>query len=131
MTVPITRHLKFRVTLEETLDTKIVVWGADPLDAPIRSGVTGRTLAELFEEVEAVKHFVLDLPEDVPISVEYVYEISGVPQELLASYQEERAHLRRTASDMAARLRQAGLTEDDSAALLGLSDMRISDLQRS
>ncbi|MEV7964887.1 hypothetical protein AB0O34_02770 [Sphaerisporangium sp. NPDC088356] len=86
MTVPITRHLKFRVTLEETLDTKIVVWGADPLDAPIRSGVTGRTLAELFEEVEAVKHFVLDLPEDVPISVEYVYEISGVPQELLASY---------------------------------------------
>jgi hypothetical protein len=52
--------------------------------------VTGRTLAELFEEVEAVKHFVLDLPEDVPISVEYVYEISGVPQELLDSYQDER-----------------------------------------
>jgi hypothetical protein len=31
--VTTTRYLKFRVTLEETLDTKIVVWGADPIDA--------------------------------------------------------------------------------------------------
>ncbi|MEV6987445.1 hypothetical protein AB0M95_40165 [Sphaerisporangium sp. NPDC051017] len=79
LTVPTTNHLKFRVTLEETLDTKIVVWGADPTAAPIRSGVSARTLAELFEEVEAVKHFILDLPTDVPISVEYVYEIPRVP----------------------------------------------------
>ncbi|MEV6986646.1 hypothetical protein AB0M95_36060 [Sphaerisporangium sp. NPDC051017] len=102
-TVPTTNHLKFRVTLEETLDTKIVVWGADPTDAPIRSGVSARTLAELFEEVEAVKHFILDLPTDVPISVEYAYELPGVPQDLLHSYQEERAHLRRAAAEMATR----------------------------
>ncbi|RCG30170.1 hypothetical protein DQ384_15545 [Sphaerisporangium album] len=130
-TVPTTRHLKFRVSLEETLDTKMVVWGADPIDAPIRSGVSARTLAELFEEVEAIKHFILDLPAEVPVSVEYVYEIAGVPHDLLHSYQEERAHLHRAAAEMATLLRRAGVTDDDSAALLGLSDLRTGDLQRS
>ncbi|MET8157316.1 hypothetical protein ABZT47_13145 [Sphaerisporangium sp. NPDC005289] len=123
--------MTFRVTLEKTLDTDTTVWGADPVDGSIRSGVSGRTLAELFEEVEAVKHFVLDVPEDVPVSVEYVYEIPGVPRELFASYQEERAHLRRMAVEVATRLRQAGITEDDSAMLLGLPGSRSGHLQRS
>jgi hypothetical protein len=41
-------------------------WIALPVGAPIAGGVSGDTLAELCEEVEAVKHFILDVfPEAV------------------------------------------------------------------
>ena len=76
-------RLTFRITREETLDTKITVWGADPVDAPIPTGVTGRTLAELFEEVEAVKHFILAVPKETPVEVDFVYELPGVPVDAL------------------------------------------------
>ncbi|MFI6507077.1 hypothetical protein ACIBCT_05690 [Streptosporangium sp. NPDC050855] len=34
-------------------------WIALPVDAPIAGGVSGDTLTELYEEVEAAKHFIL------------------------------------------------------------------------
>lgn len=63
--VPVHRPT-FRVTREGTIDTNTTVWGADPIDAPIATGVTGPTLAELFDEVEAVKHFILGVPKETP-----------------------------------------------------------------
>ena len=107
-----THRLRFRVTRERAVDTGTVVWGADPIDAPVAGGVSGETLAELREEVEAVKHFILDLPEDVPVAVEYVFELPGVAPEELIAYRE-------TITQLSRHLREAGLSDEDSAALLG------------
>ncbi|GIH73505.1 hypothetical protein [Sphaerimonospora thailandensis] len=73
-----THRLRFRVARERAIDIGAIVWGADPIDAPIAGGVSGETLAELQDEVEAIKHFILDLPTDVPVAVEYVFELPGV-----------------------------------------------------
>jgi hypothetical protein len=121
-------RLVVRVSRARTLDTDIDVWHASPVDAPIRSGVNGETLSELFEEVEAVKHFILDLPKETPVDVEYIFDLPGVPSEVLASYHEQRLRLERAA---AARLREAGLPAEDSTALLGLPESQISNLPRS
>lgn len=104
-------RLVFRVSRERALDTGVDVWYAGPVDAPIRTGVTGRTLPELFAAVEAVKHFVLGVPKETPVAVEFVYELPGVSTEALTSYRRERAHLLE-------QLRKAGLSAADSAALL-------------
>ena len=106
-------RLAFRVSRERALDSGIDVWYAGPVDAPIRTGVTGRTLEELFREVEAVKHFILGVPEDTPVEVEYVYDVPGVPTEALRSYRQERAHLYEA-------LRKAGVSDADSATLLDM-----------
>lgn len=104
------------------------MWVALAVGAP--GSVSGESLAELVEEVEAVKHFCLGLPEETPVSVEYVYELPGLPQEVLTSYRRERAQLDESARALAVRLREAGLSERDSATLL---DMPASgtDLLRS
>ncbi|MFC0862553.1 hypothetical protein ACFHYQ_09625 [Sphaerimonospora cavernae] len=107
-----THRLRFKVTRERAIDTGAIIWGADPIDAPIAGGISGETLAELREEVEAVKHFILDLPSDVPVAVEYVFELPGVPTKELTTYRETISHLSR-------QLREAGLSDEDSAALLG------------
>ncbi|MEU0480619.1 hypothetical protein ABZ260_15700 [Streptosporangium sp. NPDC006013] len=44
-------------------------WVALPVDAPIKGGVSAGTLAELYEEVEAAKHFILGAPPEVEIVV--------------------------------------------------------------
>jgi hypothetical protein len=129
-TVPVHR-LTFRITREETLDTKITVWGADPVDAPIPTGVTGRTLAELFEEIEAVKHFILDMPKETPVEADLVYELPGVSAEALDAYYQERAHLDESVRALAARLRAAGVSEEDSVRLLDLPEPHAGRLQRS
>ncbi|MDP9864042.1 MULTISPECIES: hypothetical protein [Streptosporangium] len=121
-------HLTFKVTRSRALDTGGDVWVALAVGAP--GSVSGESLAELVEEVEAVKHFCLGLPEETPVSVEYVYELPGLPQEVLTSYRRERAQLDESARALAVRLREAGLSERDSATLL---DMPASgtDLLRS
>jgi hypothetical protein len=119
-----THRLRFRVTREKALDTGTIVWGADPIDAPIVGGVSGETLAELRDEVEAVKHFILDLPEDVPVAVEYVFELPGVSTEELNTYRD-------TITQLIRHLREAGLSDEDSAALLGTPGVLAQSLPRS
>ncbi|GLX01452.1 hypothetical protein [Microtetraspora sp. NBRC 16547] len=103
----IVHRLTFRVSRERTLDLDTEVWYAGPVDAPIRSGVSAETLAELRAAVESVKHFVLGVPEDTAITVEYVYDLPGVSAEVWQAHRELRA-----------RLCEAGLSEDDRAELL-------------
>jgi hypothetical protein len=100
-------RLTFRVSRERALDLDGEVWYAGPVDAPIRSGVSAETLAELREAVEAVKHFVLGLPKDAAVLVEYVYDLPGVSAEVWQAHRELRA-----------RLYEAGLSEMDRAELL-------------
>ncbi|WP_327043618.1 hypothetical protein OG320_17640 [Microbispora sp. NBC_01189] len=119
-----THRLRFRVTRERAVDTGTVVWGADPIDAPIVGGVSGETLAELREEVDAVKHFILDLADDVPVAVEYVFELPGVSPEELATHRE-------TITQLSRHLREAGLSDEDSAALLGTPGVLAKALPRS
>ncbi|GIH28969.1 hypothetical protein Aph01nite_72790 [Acrocarpospora phusangensis] len=107
MTTP---SIRFRVTREKALDTGVMVWGADPIDTPVAGGVSGRTLAELCDEVEAVKHFILDLPHGTPVAVDYVFELPGVSADNIDDW----------ANDpdlMKGRLRKAGLSEEDIALL--------------
>jgi hypothetical protein len=82
--------MTFRVTREETLDTHTIVWGADPVDASISTGVTGRTLAELHEEAEAAAWFILDVPKDTTIDVRYVYDFDERVAADLDAYQRAR-----------------------------------------
>jgi hypothetical protein len=121
-------RLVFRISRARALDTDIDVWHASPVNAPIRSGVNGETLSELFEEVEAVKHFILGVPKETPVAVEYAYELPGVPSEVLASYHRQRLLLEEAA---AARLRDAGLSAEDSTTLLDLPESQMNGLQQS
>lgn len=105
-----TEHtLTFKVVRSRALDTGTDVWVALPEGAP--GSVSGDTLAELFDEAEAIKHFVLGLPKDVPVYVEFVFEVPGVPVERIESFLQAGAEL-------FDRLRRAGLSEQDSAELL-------------
>ncbi|MFC7386174.1 hypothetical protein [Sphaerisporangium rhizosphaerae] len=101
------RRVTFRVSRERALDLDGEVWYAGPVDAPIRSGVSAETLAELRDAVEAIKHFVLGLAEEVAVIVEYVYDLPGVSPEVWRAHRELRD-----------RLCEAGLSEDDRAELL-------------
>ena len=102
-----------------------------------RGGVTGDTLAELYAEVEAVKHFALNVPKEKDVAVDYVYDIPGVAGELIDGYRK----LRRQRDEMAGRLaeaaqtavgalRGAGMSVRDSATLLGISRSRIDQLSQ-
>ncbi|MEV4184693.1 hypothetical protein ACWDOR_44260 [Streptosporangium canum] len=122
-------RLTFKVTRSRALDTGEDVWVALAVGAP--GSVSGESLAELVEEVEAVKHFCLGLPKETPVSVEYVYELPGLPQDVLTSYRRERAHLDESARAIAVRLREAGLSERDSAMLLDVPESRMDLLERS
>ncbi|WP_084955459.1 hypothetical protein [Thermoactinospora rubra] len=96
-----------KITRGQALDSGHAVWGATFPDAPAGGGVTAETLAELREEIEGVKHFVLDLPTDHPITVKYVYDLPGVSADALAD-----------AGAVVRQLRAAGLSEEDSVHLL-------------
>lgn len=95
-------------------------------------GVSGDSLDELREEVEAVKHFVLDLAPDVSVTVEYVYDLTEQAAAVLRDYLETKAAAARL-TDVAQRaakvLTRAGLTEKDTAALMELSKQRVHQLK--
>jgi hypothetical protein len=98
-------------------------------------GVSGDTLSELFEEVEAFKHFILDAPRETEVAVDYVYDVPGVPAGVLDSYRDLRARrdemaakLGETAAAAVAALRGAGVSVRDAAALLDLSRSRVDQL---
>jgi len=71
-------HLKLRVYREQDH------WGAIPIGAP--GSMAGSSLPWLFADVEFYKHFCLDLPKYVPISVEYVADTPEIEAELDAAY---------------------------------------------
>jgi hypothetical protein len=107
-----TEHtLTFKVIRSRALDTGTDVWVALAVGAP--GSVSGDTLAELREEAEAVKHFLLGLPKDAEVRAEFVFEVPGVPVETIDSYRQARERL-------IDQLREAGLSEQDSVELLTL-----------
>jgi hypothetical protein len=111
-------------------------WIALPVGAP--GSMSGDTLPELFNEVEAFKHFCLDLPPEADVAVEYLYDIPEVGEEVIDTYRDLRTQRDRIVGQLdeatktaAGRLKQAGVSVRDSAAMLGLSPSRVDQLRRS
>jgi len=133
-------ELAVLVKRERTLDTGTWVWTALPQGYPGSAG--GRTLTELHEEVEALKHFMVGADPGTHITVDYQYELPGLPVEILVDYRHDRsrrdeaaAELRRAnevlglkARAAASALRAAGLSIRDCAALLGMSKSRFEQI---
>lgn len=134
------RRLIVRVRRSKTIETGRRVW-TGLLDGYPRDA-SGRTVRELFDEVEAVKHVVTGADSAIDVAVDYRYEIAGFPAELLAGYQRCRAardqaagDLRRASDKLAATeraaasaLKAAGLTVRDGATLMGLSKSKFDHL---
>jgi hypothetical protein len=102
---------------------------------------TGRSIMELMQEAQAILPYMVSGPDGVPVRdivVDCVF--TSIPAELQADvqhYQElarQRQDLDRQLNDLGARtVRQlrstAGLTDADSAALLGISRQRVNQLR--
>lgn len=103
----------------------------------------GRSLMEMMEEAEAVLPFMAAGADGLPVAgivVDYVF--TDVPAELgqdIHQYRElaiQRRELDRKLRDLGAstvkRLRSvAGLTDEDSAAMLGISRQRVNQLRNA
>lgn len=134
------KRLTVRVRREQALDSGAWVWTGLPEGYP--GSASGRTVAELFEEIEALKHFMTGQDPATDIGVDYLYEVDGFPVEVLIDYQHSRAardiaaeELRRANEELTAKaratapaLRAAGLSVRDGAALMGLSKSRFDQL---
>jgi hypothetical protein len=135
--------LVVHVKREQALDTGTWVWTALPQGYPGSAG--GRSIAELHEEVEALKHFITGADPATEITVDYVYEIPGLSTDLLIDYRHGRsrrdeaaAELRHANDDlgvkartMASALRAVGLSIRDSAAVMELSKSRFEQLRQN
>jgi DNA-directed RNA polymerase specialized sigma24 family protein len=133
-------RLSVLVKREQALDTGAWVWTALPQGYPGSAG--GRTIAELHEEVEALKHFFTGEDPETDIAVDYFYELPGVAPEVLIDYRHGRSardkaadELRRANEELSAKaratataLRRAGLSIRDSAALMDLSKSRFEQI---
>jgi DNA-directed RNA polymerase specialized sigma24 family protein len=133
-------RLTVLVKREQALDTGAWVWTALPQGFPGSAG--GRTISELHEEVEALKHFFTGEDPATDIVVDYMYELPGVAPEILIDYRHGRSvrdevalELRRANDELnakaraaAAELRRSGLSIRDSAALMGLSKSRFEQI---
>jgi hypothetical protein len=133
-------NLTVVILREQTLDTGAWVWTALPQGYPGSAG--GRTIAELHEEVEAMKHFITGTDQATEITVDYVYDVPGLSGEILVDYRHGRSRrdaaaveLRRANDELgakaratAAALRAAGLSVRDSAAVMDLSKSRFEQL---
>jgi hypothetical protein len=132
--------LVVHVKREQTLDTGAWVWTGLPQGYPGSAG--GRTISELHEEVEAVKHFIVGADTTTEIAVDYIYEIPGISSEIIIDYRHGRsrrdevaAELRRANDELGAKarrtasaLRAAGLSVRDSAAVMNVSKSRFEQL---
>jgi hypothetical protein len=128
---------------EQTLDTGAWVWTGLPQGYPGSAG--GRTIAELHEEVEAMKHFITGTDQATEITVDYIYDVPGLSGEILIDYRHGRsrrdaaaAELRRANDELgakaratAAALRAAGLSVRDGAAVMDLSKSRFEQLYQA
>ena len=133
-------RLMVLVKREQAIDTGAWVWTALPQGFPGSAG--GRTISELQEEVEALKHFFSGEEPATDITVDYMYELPGVSSEILIDYRHGRSardqaalELRRANDEFGTRaraaamaLRAAGLSIRDSAALMGLSKSRFEQI---
>ena len=133
-------RLTVLVKREQALDTGAWVWTALPQGHPGSAG--GRTISELHEEVEALKHFFTGEDPATDIIVDYMYELPGITPEILIDYRHGRSlrdeaalELRRANEELSAKahaaaiaLRRAGLSIRDSAALMGLSKSRFEQI---
>lgn len=133
-------RLSVLVKREQALDTGAWVWTALPQGYPGSAG--GRTITELHEEIEALKHFFTGEDLATDIAVDYIYELPGVAPEVLIDYRHGRAvrdevadELRRANEELSSKarttataLRRAGLSIRDSAALMGLSKSRFEQI---
>jgi hypothetical protein len=133
-------NLAVVILREQTLDTGAWVWTGLPQGYPGSAG--GRTIAELHEEVEAMKHFITGTDQATEITVDYIYDVPGLSGEILIDYRHGRsrrdaaaAELRRANDELgakaratAAALRAAGLSVRDSAAVMDLSKSRFEQL---
>lgn len=130
--------LTYQVTRGQALDTGITVWSAVPIDVPAVGGITGRTLAELHQEAEAVAWFVLDVPRETEIAINYVYDIDEELAADLDRYQQAAAQAKAVnaareaaAIRIAKRLTAAGISERDGALIMGLSKQRVHQLKHA
>ncbi|MER6942922.1 hypothetical protein ABT294_02750 [Nonomuraea sp. NPDC000554] len=131
MTATTAHQVTFRVTREPTVDTGEPVWVAGPVGHTIGC-VSAFTLADLHEEAEAIKHFVLDLPTSETITVEYDYQLDAEATEALNRYLEAarlRAQYPARSQRAAQVLGSAGVSDADTAILLGLSAKRVQQLR--
>lgn len=69
---PARKRLVVRVIRERALDTGELVWTGLLRGYPGSAG--GRTIAELAEEIDAVKHFLMAEDASTQITVDYVYD---------------------------------------------------------
>ncbi len=128
-----------QVTLKVTREGRY--WVGIPDGYP--GSCMGRSIMELMQEAQAVLPFMASGPDGVPapdVVIDYMF--TDVPVELsedIHRYRElltERKELDRTLNDLAARtvkaLRSvAGLTDEDSAAMLGISRQRVNQLRNA
>jgi hypothetical protein len=103
----------------------------------------GHSIMELMQEAEAILPFMTSGADGVPTpDVEIDFMFTDVPVELsddIHRYRDlaaQRKELDRTLSDLGARtvkrLRSVvGLTDDDSAAMLGISRQRVNQLRNA
>jgi DNA-binding XRE family transcriptional regulator len=103
----------------------------------------GRSIIELMQEAHAILPFMASGPDGAPapdVVIDYMF--TDVPVELsddIHRYRElvtQRRELDRTVNDLAARtvkrLRSVvGLTDEDSAAVLGISRQRVNQLRNA
>ena len=103
----------------------------------------GRSIMELMQEAEAILPFMASRPDGAvapDITIDYMF--SDVPVELgedIHRYRElmtQRKELDRTLSDLGARTVKrlkavVGLTDEDSAAMLGISRQRVNQLRNA
>jgi hypothetical protein len=136
-------NLAVVILREQTLDTGAWVWTGLPQGYPGSAG--GRTIAELHEEVEAMKHFITGTDQATEITVDYIYDVPGLSGEILIDYRHGRsrrdaaaAELRRANDELgakaratAAALRAAGLSVRDGAAVMDLSKSRFEQLYQA
>src|SRR5689334_21826710 len=91
-------RLTVLVKRELALDSGAWVWTALPQGFPGSAG--GRTVAELREEVEALKHFFTGECPATDIAVDYIYELPGVAPEILIDYRHEHSLRDRAALEL-------------------------------
>jgi hypothetical protein len=127
------------VTLKVTRDGRH--WVGLPEGYP--GSCMGRSLMELMQEAEAILPFMASGPDGVPASdIVIDYMFTDVPVELsddIHRYRElatQRKELDRTLGDLGARTVKrlksvVGLTDEDSAAMLGISRQRVNQLRNA
>jgi DNA-directed RNA polymerase specialized sigma24 family protein len=128
-----------RVSLKVTREDRY--WVGVPDGYP--GSCMGRSISELMQEAQAILPFMVAGPDGAPapdVVIDYMF--TDVPVELsddIHRYRElatQRREIDRTLNELAARtvkrLRTvAGLTDEDSAAVLGISRQRVNQLRNA